>query len=171
MRVGLFGTYTGLAGAVGEAGVTVVVHDGSVEDAKDPGFGERLYELFADLDQPRLFLLDLPVGSAIDRVVDAVYVMMEPGDVVIDPSPSYWCDSLRRYRRMRHRSLFYVDVALLGLSPPYDILVSGDDKGVALARPLQPPCRSCCSIFSIFYWSGNIFVCNQSTKLHLESSY
>ena len=136
MRIGLFGAHTGLAGPVGDAGVTAAVHDGSLDDAKDPGFGERLHELFSDLDQPRLFLLDLPVGPAIDRVIDAAYVMMEPGDVVIDTSPSYWCDSLRRYRRMRHRSLFYVDVALLGPSLPCDILASGDDKGVALARPL-----------------------------------
>ena len=43
---------------------------------------------------------------------------MEPGDVVIDVTPSYWGDTLRRFRRMRHRSLFYVDVALIRQTPP-----------------------------------------------------
>ena len=81
-------------------------------------------------------MLDLPPGSAIDRLIDAAYVMMEPGDVVIDTSASYWGDTLRRYRRMRHRSLFYVDVALLDDSLPGDLLVSGDHNGVALTLPL-----------------------------------
>ena len=58
-------------------------------------------------------MLDLPPGGAIDRVIDAAYVVMEPGDVVVDTSASYWGDTLRRYRRMRHRSCIYVDVALI----------------------------------------------------------
>ena len=58
---------------------------------------ERYDAFFGLLEHPRLFLLDLPLGRAIDRAIDAAYVFMEPGDVVLDPSGSYWGDTLRRY--------------------------------------------------------------------------
>jgi 6-phosphogluconate dehydrogenase len=74
-------------------------------------------------------------GPDIDRVIDEAYVVMEPGDVVVDPSGSYWGDTLRRFRRMRHRSLFYVDIAFIDSSSGPLILASGDEKGVELARP------------------------------------
>src|SRR5215217_2280442 len=110
MRIGLFGNHAGLARQISETGVEVVVHDGRVDDVRAPALpgsslAEQLVELFTDLDEPRLFVLDLPVGPAIDRLIDAAYVIMEPGDVVIDTSASYWCDTLRRFARMRHRSL------------------------------------------------------------------
>ena len=58
---------------------------------------------------------------------------MEPGDVVLDPSGSYWCDTLRRYRRMRHRSLFFVDLGVIGPIPGATILAAGDERGIDLA--------------------------------------
>lgn len=89
-------------------------------------------EYFERLEFPRIYLLDLPAGPIVDEVIDTAYVTMEPGDVVIDATASYWGDTLRRWRRMRHRSIFYVDLAEVGA----DLLVSGDARGVELARPL-----------------------------------
>jgi len=97
---------------------------------------DRLAELFTNLDEPRLFALNLPVGPAIDWLIDAACVIMEPGDVVIDTSASYWRDTLRRFARVQHPFLFYVDVALQDGLPAGDVLVSGDAKGVALTLPL-----------------------------------
>jgi 6-phosphogluconate dehydrogenase (decarboxylating) len=124
------------------------VQDGGVDDAEalaSPGgsLAERLVELIEHLDEPRLFVLDLPVGPTIDRLIDAAYVIMGPGDVVIDTSASYWCDTLRRYARMRHRSLFYIDVGLL----PGGILVSGTRK--ALRWPCR--CSSDCRRTAVWY--------------------
>lgn len=86
---------------------------------------------FERLEFPRLYLLDLASGPVVDEVIDAAYVTMEPGDLVVDLTPSYWGDTLRRWRRMRHRSIFYIDAARLG----GDLLVSGDARGLELARP------------------------------------
>jgi 6-phosphogluconate dehydrogenase len=95
------------------------------------------YQAFVTLlDHPRLFFLDLPIGARVDTVIDEAYVVMEPGDVVLDATGSYWGDTLRRFRRMRHRSLFYVDVALIGAFPGGTILAAGDEGGVDLAAPL-----------------------------------
>lgn len=61
---------------------------------------------------------------------------MEPGDVVIDPTLSYWGDTLRRYRRMRHRSLFYQDVAHVARPGEPMLVVAGDAKGLALTADI-----------------------------------
>jgi 3-hydroxyisobutyrate dehydrogenase-like beta-hydroxyacid dehydrogenase len=100
--------------------------------------GTSSYQELADLlDHPRLFLLDLDPGAEVDRLVDEAYTAMEPGDVVVDLTGSYWGDTLRRYRRMRHRSLFYLDAASIdGPGSEPVLLVAGDARGVDLARPL-----------------------------------
>jgi len=138
VRVGIIGNESGLARRLGDAGVAVVAH-GVEAVGRDPAglvHVDRYGDFFAQLEHPRLFLLDLPPGHAIDRTIDEAYVVMEPGDIVLDPSRSYWGDTLRRYRRMRHRSLFYVDLAVLGAIPGSVILAAGDERGVALAMPL-----------------------------------
>ena len=132
MRIGVFGNHAGLAQRLSAAGVTSLGTDA-------PGGGpveriERLEDFFDALEHPRLFVLDLPSGAEVDRVIDASYVVMEPGDVVVDASPSYWGDTLRRFRRMRHRSLFYVDLA--HLPDRGTVLVAGDRRGTDLALPL-----------------------------------
>ena len=106
-------------------GEAIVMGDLGIETVPDyPDFFERL-------EFPRLYILDLPCGAGIDEVIDTAYVTMEPGDLVVDLSPSYWGDTLRRWRRMRHRSIFYVDASRLG----DDLLISGDARGLDLARP------------------------------------
>lgn len=141
MRVGLIGNQHGLARHLADAGLDVVVHPAGapgragLDHPRVREIGDRP-AFVALLEHPRLFLLDLPIGAAIDRAVDAAYVDMEPGDVVLDPSGSYWGDTLRRYRRMRHRSLYYVDLALLGAPLGGAVLAGGDPRGVELAWPL-----------------------------------
>ncbi|MEK0085263.1 NAD(P)-binding domain-containing protein [Benzoatithermus flavus] len=140
MRIGLIGNHRAFAERLGEAGIDLVVHP--AETANKAGLDrsgiaivDRYEAFFAELEHPRLFLLDLPLGAAIDRTIDEAYVTMEPGDVVLDPSGSYWGDTLRRFRRMRHRSLFYVDLALLGEIPTGIVLAAGDRRGIELATP------------------------------------
>jgi hypothetical protein len=88
---------------------------------------------FEALEHPRVFLLDLEPGPDVDAVIDEAYASMEPGDVVVDLTGSYWCDTLRRYRRMRHRSLYYVDAALIEGTGPSVVLAAGDVRGVEIA--------------------------------------
>jgi 6-phosphogluconate dehydrogenase len=124
-----------------DAGLEIVAHPIDAQDVDSLSRADvtqiERYDAFIDLlEHPRLFLLDLPLGAALDRAIDAAYMFMEPGDVVLDPSGSYWCDTLRRYRRMRHRSLYYVDLGLIGPIPGATILAAGDERGVQLCLPL-----------------------------------
>ncbi len=116
---------------------------GVVSCAVDAADGDRFVSLgieqvsgfpqfFERLEFPRIHLLDLPPGPVVDQVIDTAYVTMEPGDLVVDATASYWGDTLRRWRRMRHRSIFYLDLA----EAAGGLWVGGDGRGVELARPL-----------------------------------
>ncbi len=139
MRLAVIGTEAGLAARAAAAGLRPLLHPlGPASAAPPPGV-----ELAADygrlreaLEDPRIVLLDLPLGAVVDTVIDEAYLHLEPGDVVIDASGSYWGDTLRRFRRMRHRSLFYVDVAEVATSGGRRLLASGDRRGVELALPV-----------------------------------
>jgi 6-phosphogluconate dehydrogenase (decarboxylating) len=135
MQVGVIGGGGGVASTLQAAGVAVIGCAGG-DRAVDAGVETvSSYAAFLDaLDYPRRYVLDLPTGALVDAVIDEAYQTMEPGDVVIDPTPSYWGDTLRRYRRMRHRSLFYQDVACFGRAEGPALVVSGDAKGLPLSH-------------------------------------
>jgi 6-phosphogluconate dehydrogenase (decarboxylating) len=142
-RVGVIGTRADLALRAAAAGLEVAARLGA--DTATTALLERagIRRVAADdgfataLEHPRIFLLDMPPGAAIDALIDSAYLVMEPGDVIIDASGSYWGDTLRRYRRMRHRSIFYLDLAEPhGLAAPA-MLLAGDPAGIALATPLM----------------------------------
>jgi 6-phosphogluconate dehydrogenase len=144
LRVGLIGNELGLARTLHAAGLATAVHRAGTTNADGldrPGV--KVASTFAGLsglaDPPRFFLLDLPVGGTIDAVVDEAYLAMAPGDVILDPTGSYWGDTLRRFRRMRHRALFYVDLALIGAMPGGTVLAAGDARALELARALLEP--------------------------------
>ncbi len=134
MQVGVIGG-GGLATSLQAAGLEVVACAAGGRPA-DPGIRtiDGFIGFLDALEYPRRYVLDLPPGSGIDAVIDEAYQTMEPGDVVIDPTPSYWGDTLRRYRRMRHRSLFYQDVACLAGPQGPRLVVAGDAKGLPLSR-------------------------------------
>ncbi len=137
MKVGVIGGGSGLAASLEAAGIEVVGCPAGAH-AVDPGIEQvGQYRDFLDaLDYPRRYVLDLPPGPTIDTVIDEAYQTMEPGDVVLDPTASYWGDTLRRYRRMRHRSLFYQDMARLEEGEGPALVVSGDAKGLSLTTGL-----------------------------------
>ena len=128
MRIGILGRAGRLAERALAAGLEPVV-----VGAAPPGCiaVETAAVLGECIDYPRVHLLDLAAGPEVDTVLDAASATMEPGDVVVDLSGSYWGDTLRRWRRMRHRSLFHLDAALLDTA----LIVAGDTGGVAIAEP------------------------------------
>jgi len=137
MRVGVIGGGGGIATSLQRAGIEVV---GCAAGGQTPDPGIETVGSYADyleaLDYPRRYVLDLAAGPGIDPVIDEAYRTMEPGDVVIDPTLSYWGDTLRRYRRMRHRSLFYQDVACIAGTDGPALVVAGDAKGLPLSADI-----------------------------------
>lgn len=140
LKVGVLGAAAGVALLVRDAGVRPIAF--ATDEGERTGLAaqgialvEATAEFFEILEHPRIHLLDLRPGPAIDALVDAAYVTMEPGDVLVDFSGSYWGDTARRWRRMRHRAIYYVDVAVPA-EGRHDLLAGGDRRALQLAMPL-----------------------------------
>ncbi|GBD45112.1 6-phosphogluconate dehydrogenase, decarboxylating [bacterium HR40] len=141
MQVAVIGTASGLALQAQRAGLDVFVRRWRSEDRAIPeAAGIRIlpeWPAFLEcLPSPRVWLLDLVAGADFDPILDEASAVMEPGDVVVDPGTSWWCDTLRRWRRMRHRALWYVDAAGLTTAQGELWLVAGEERGVELALPV-----------------------------------
>lgn len=93
-------------------------------------------EAFMAMPAPRVWLLDLPLGAELDRLLDEASAAMEPGDVVVDASGSWWCDTLRRSRRLRHRALWLLDLAKMPAAQGAVWIAGGDHEGFAIAQPV-----------------------------------
>lgn len=136
----MLGAASGVALLAREAGVEPVTfptdeRERRCLEAQGIALVDATAEFLELLEHPRIHLLDLPPGPAIDALMDAAYVTMEPGDILVDLSGSYWADTARRWRRMRHRAIYYLDVAVPEQSRP-DLLAGGDPRAVQLAMPL-----------------------------------
>jgi 6-phosphogluconate dehydrogenase len=139
LAVGLVGNAHGIGAKLAAADLDVVARRDVPGEPAPPADvrvvqGERSF--FDQLEFPRRIVLDLPAGPLVDDVLEAVYQWLEPGDVVIDVTGSYWVDTLRRFRRMRHRSIYHVDMAFIGSMNAERLLVAGDAEGVELAVPV-----------------------------------
>jgi 6-phosphogluconate dehydrogenase len=140
LKVGVLGAATGVAlraRNVGVEPITFTTDKGERNRLVEHGIAlvEATAEFFEILEHPRIHLLDLQPGETIDALIDTAYVTMEPGDVLVDLTGSYWADTVRRWRRMRHRAIYYLDVALPEASRP-DLLVGGDPRALQLVMPL-----------------------------------
>jgi 6-phosphogluconate dehydrogenase len=101
-------------------------------------------ETFADLSQnlrqPRIVLLYVPAGSAVDEIIAELEGVFCEGDVVVDGGNSYWGDSLRRYQRLRTQGLRFLDVGTSGgvRGARYGacFMAGGDRDTISLVEPV-----------------------------------
>ena len=139
LAAGLVGNVNGVGARLVQAGIDVAARvdlpgaPGLPQGARDIA-GDRAF--FETLEFPRRIVLDVAPGALVDEVLEAVYPWLEPGDVVLDFSGSYWIDTLRRYRRMRHRAIYHVDAAWIGRGANERFFLAGDAAGVDLAWPV-----------------------------------
>ena len=61
-------------------------------------------ELVAVLEKPRKVMLMVKAGDVVDRFIDILLHLLEPGDVIIDGGNSYYPDTTRRTGRAGHSS-------------------------------------------------------------------
>ena len=66
---------------------------------------DSLQALVAQLRSPRVVLLMVQAGKAVDAVLEQLLPLLAPGDVVIDGGNSHYPDTVRRYQALRGRGL------------------------------------------------------------------
>ncbi|MDZ7754431.1 MAG: decarboxylating NADP(+)-dependent phosphogluconate dehydrogenase [Gammaproteobacteria bacterium] len=71
-------------------------------------------ELVAALAPPRKVMLMVKAGEVVDRFIDMVAPLLEPGDVIIDGGNSHYPDSTRRTAALREKGLRFIGTGISG---------------------------------------------------------
>jgi 6-phosphogluconate dehydrogenase len=104
---------------------------------------QRLEDLRELLKPPRVVLLYVPAGEAVDGVLESLLPVLERGDVVVDGGNSYWGDSQRRHQRLAGAGLRFVDAGtsggIEGALRGACFMVGGDADAVGIVEPLLRP--------------------------------
>lgn len=98
-------------------GFSVAVHDARASAIQDPAPAvacDSLPELVRALRRPRVVLLVVPAGDAVDAVVGELTVLLESGDVVADCGNSHYRDTERRAEALAGRGIEFVGAGISG---------------------------------------------------------
>ena len=84
-------------------------------------------ELVESLDKPRKVMLMVKAGEVVDRFIDMLVPLLEPGDVIIDGGNSHYPDSTRRTAYLREKGLRFIGTG-----------VSGGEEGARFGPSIMP---------------------------------
>lgn len=86
-----------------------------------------LGEFVASLAQPRLILLMVQAGAAVDAVINQLTPLLAPGDLIMDGGNSNFNDTNRRYLTLTSQELRYLGVG-----------ISGGEEGARFGPAIMP---------------------------------
>ncbi len=84
-------------------------------------------ELVQQLRRPRLVMMLVKAGPAVDSLIDQLVPLLEPGDVIIDGGNTHYADTERRTKAVEAKGLLYVGTG-----------VSGGEEGALKGPSLMP---------------------------------
>ena len=84
-------------------------------------------DLVAALTVPRKVMLMVKAGEVVDRFIDLLVPLLEPGDVIIDGGNSHFPDSTRRTAELRKKGLRFIGTG-----------VSGGEEGARYGPSIMP---------------------------------
>jgi len=117
------------------AGHDVVGYDPFSEASDVAG----LEELVAALAPPRTAWIMVPAGAPTDDTVQALSVLLEPGDLVVDGGNTRFDDSLVHSGLLAERGIGFVDAGvsggIWGRTEGYALMVGGEDAHVRQVWP------------------------------------
>ncbi len=73
-----------------------------------------LREFVEALERPRAILLMVQAGKPVDEVLAELFLLLEPGDLVMDGGNSHFLDTERRLREAEARELLYLGIGISG---------------------------------------------------------
>ncbi len=117
-------------------GYTVAVHNRTVKTMQDfvaahPGkklIGcETLADFVAAIDRPRKVMIMVKAGAPVDSVIDQLFPLLDPGDLIIDGGNSYFMDTERRSKDLENKGLRFIGAG-----------VSGGEEGALKGPSIMP---------------------------------
>src|SRR5262245_20027298 len=73
-----------------------------------------LQEMAALLKRPRLVMLMVKAGQAVDEFIEHLLPHLEPGDIIIDGGNSLFEDTTRRTKYVESKGLLYIGTGVSG---------------------------------------------------------
>ncbi|MGM9641518.1 MAG: decarboxylating NADP(+)-dependent phosphogluconate dehydrogenase [Faecousia sp.] len=86
-----------------------------------------LQELVDSLEKPRMIMMMVKAGQAVDDMIDALLPLLDQGDILIDGGNSHFPDTARRTARVEAQGKLYVGTG-----------VSGGEEGALLGPSMMP---------------------------------
>src|ERR1044072_6296740 len=112
--------------------VQALLAEGATGDTTLDGF-------IAKLNPPRAIWLMIP-AALVDKILDQLVAVVDPGDVIIDGGNSYYIDDIRRAQSLQAKGIHYVDVGtsggVWGLERGYCQMIGGEKDVVAFLDPI-----------------------------------
>ncbi|WVR06005.1 hypothetical protein IAU60_003033 [Kwoniella sp. DSM 27419] len=75
---------------------------------------EKLIDAFGKEHKPRVFVLSLPHGKAVDGVLDDLLPRLRKGDIIIDGGNEWWEETERRQRKANEKGVEWVGMGVSG---------------------------------------------------------
>jgi 6-phosphogluconate dehydrogenase len=98
-----------------------------------------LKEFVGMLKPPRAVWLMVP-AAVVDKTIEQLVGLVEPGDTLIDGGNSYYHDDIRRAAELKRKGIHYVDVGtsggVWGLERGYCMMIGGEADPVARLGPV-----------------------------------
>lgn len=125
--IGLYGLAVmgqNLALNIADKGFRVVVHnrtkskitdfiEGSAADTSIEG-EDALQKFVARIKKPRVILLIVKAGSAVDAVIEQLQPYLEAGDIIVDGGNSHYSDTDRRVTTLAEQGIQFVGMGISG---------------------------------------------------------
>ncbi|MFO7999868.1 MAG: decarboxylating NADP(+)-dependent phosphogluconate dehydrogenase, partial [Marinilabilia sp.] len=86
-----------------------------------------LEELVQSLERPRKVMMMIKAGPAVDKLIDSLIPLLEPGDILIDGGNTHFPDTTRRTEYVESKGLLYIGTG-----------VSGGEEGALLGPSIMP---------------------------------
>lgn len=86
-----------------------------------------LEELVKSLERPRKIMMMIKAGPAVDKLIDSLIPLLEPGDILIDGGNTHFPDTTRRTEYVESKGLLYIGTG-----------VSGGEEGALLGPSIMP---------------------------------
>jgi 6-phosphogluconate dehydrogenase len=84
-------------------------------------------ELIAQLKTPRRVMLMVQAGAAVDKVIESLLPLLDPGDIIIDGGNSNYQDTVRRTKELTDKGMLYIGTG-----------VSGGEEGALKGPSIMP---------------------------------
>lgn len=115
---------------------------GAKEELLEAGLVEirKPGEFRQQLPSPRIVLLYVPAGKAVDQLLSDLQEALEPGDIIADGGNSYWGESIRRHERLAAQGLHFVDLGtsggISGARHGACFMAGGEKQAVEMVEPI-----------------------------------